>query len=127
MLRRYAPLRSRTRLRARALKPKRGRVEDRAYKRWVCANHPCLVANRLCSRWVEPHHVGRPRDDHRVVQLCSVHHRESPAAVHAIGRRAFERRFRINFEAAIAALNEEWQGSPPRRSDGGPKMEETTW
>lgn len=109
VLRRYAPLRSRTRLRARAVKAKRGLVEDRAYKRWVCANHRCLVENRLCCRWVEPHHVGRPRDDHRVVPLCSVHHREGPAAVHVIGRSAFEQRFRISSEAAIAALNQEWE------------------
>ena len=108
MLRRYAPLRSRTRLRTRALKPKRGRIEDRPYKRWVRVAHPCLVANRLCCRWVEPHHVGRPRDDHRTVPLCSVHHREGRAAVHVIGRRAFEARFRISFEAAIARLNEQW-------------------
>ena len=103
MIYRYAHLR---RFR---LKPRPGVVRDRDYLAWL-HTQPCIVASG-CSRWIEAHHVGHPRDDHRAVPLCSRHHRESRDAVHQLGRRAFERQFGISFEAAIIGLNDEYEAT----------------
>jgi hypothetical protein len=108
MLRRYEPLRRYTRPRPVALKPKRGYIEDQPYREWI-HTQPCTVHNGRCGRWVEMHHVGRPRNDRRGVPLCAALHRESPQAVHQIGRRPFEDRFGISFEAAIQGLNDEYE------------------
>jgi hypothetical protein len=107
MIRRYAPLRRYS------LKPRRGHVEDRPYLRWV-HTQPCIVHGEKC-RWVEAHHVGRPRNDRRSVPLCSTLHREGRESVHRIGRRVFETRFAISFEAAIAGLNGEYEVTHGRR------------
>jgi hypothetical protein len=114
MLRRYARLRSYTRPRPTALKPKRGYFEDPAYREWIHAQ-PCIVHDGRCGRWVEMHHVGRPRNDRRGVPFCAALHRTGPEAVHQIGRRAFEERFRISFEAVIEGLNEEYELRKARR------------
>jgi hypothetical protein len=108
MLRRYAPLRRYS------IKAKRGYIEDAAYRRWL-HEQPCIVHDGRCGRWVEMHHVGRPRNDRRGVPLCRPLHREGAQAVHVIGRRAFEERFGISFEAAIIGLNDEYQLTRGRR------------
>jgi hypothetical protein len=108
MIRRYTPIRRYS------LKPRRGAVEDRAYLRWL-HGLGCIVQHPNCSRWTEAHHVGRPRNDRRAVPLCAKHHREGPEAVHVIGRRAFEARFGISFEAAIVGLNDEWETTKGRK------------
>jgi len=104
--RRYAGLRRYTRPRAYRLKPRHGRIEDRAYLAWL-RTQSCVIQIG-CARWIEAHHVGRPRHDRRAVPLCALHHRESAEAVHVLGRRAFETRFGVSLEAAIAGLNEEY-------------------
>lgn len=106
MLPRYLPLRRFTRPRPIRLKLRRGMVKDPAYRRWI-HTQPCIVHGEKC-RWVEMHHVGRPRNDHRAVPLCAWLHRTGPDAVTDIGQRSFETRFEVSFEAAIAGLNEEY-------------------
>jgi len=107
---RHCPLRRRTWLRSKALKPKRGYVSDRAYREWL-HTQPCIVHGEACGRWVEMHHVGRPRNDLRSVPLCSGLHREGPDAVHRISRRAFEQKFTVCFEDEIRRLNEEYKAT----------------
>ena len=114
MLRRYARLRRYTRIRPFRLKLRRGRVEDRAYLAWL-HTQACIVHDGKCGRWVEAHHVGRPRNDRRVVPLCAWLHRTGPEAVTTIGRRKFEARFQVSFEAAIAGLNDEYEVTKGRR------------
>jgi hypothetical protein len=97
-----------TRPRPRRWKPRRGALADPAYRAWI-HEQPCIVHDGKCGRWVEQHHVGRPRNDRRSVPLCRALHRDGPQAVHVIGRRPFEQRFGISFEAAIAGLNDEYQ------------------
>jgi len=107
MLRRYTRLRSYTRLHSYRLKPRRGVVDDPAYRRWI-HTQPCIIHGEKC-RWVEMHHIGRPRSDDRGVPLCEWLHRTGPYAVTKIGRRAFEELFQVSFEAAIQGLNEEYR------------------
>ena len=113
-IRRYTRLRTYARPRAWREKPRRGHVEDRGFLAWLHIM-PCIVHHGLCGRWVEAHHVGRPRNDRRAVPLCSPLHREGAEAVHRIGRRAFETRFGISFEAAIQRLNDEYQTTKGRK------------
>ena len=113
MLRRYARLRTYAAIPRKRLKPRRGQVEDPAYRRWI-HTQPCIVHGEKC-RWVEMHHVGRPRKDRRGVPLCEWLHRTGPDAVMTIGRRAFEARFNISFEAAIQGLNDEYELTKGRR------------
>lgn len=103
MIYRYAPLR---RFR---LKPRPGVVRDRYYLAWL-HQQPCIIQTG-CSRWVEAHHVGHPRNDRRAVPLCSRHHREYSDSVHQLGRRAFEQKCGISFEAAITGLNDEYEAT----------------
>jgi hypothetical protein len=112
MLRRYTRLRTYTRLRPYRLKPRRGVVKDPAYRVWL-HDQSCIVHGEKC-RWVAMHHVGRPRNDRRGVPLCDWLHQTGPDAVTTIGRRAFEEKFQISFEAEITRLNEEYELSKGR-------------
>ena len=114
MLRRYTRLRSYSRLRPIRLKPRRGVVRDTGYLRWL-HGQPCIVHGEKC-RFVEAHHVGRPRSDDRAVPLCEWLHRTGPDAVTTIGQRRFEAKFGVSFAAAIAGLNEEYRLYKARRA-----------
>lgn len=125
MLRRYAPLRRYVRMRVRAIKPKRGRIQDEAFLAFVRAQ-PCLVHSPECKWRVEAHHIGRPRDDRRVVPLCAWHHREGPDAVHVLGAREFERKFNVDFRAAIRSLNVAWETKEAARKGAASDMRDST-
>jgi hypothetical protein len=107
VLRRYMQLRRYARIRPVRSKPRPGVVRDPDYRQWI-HTQACIAHAGKCGNWVEMHHVGRPRNDRRGVPLCRELHREGPEAVHRIGRRAFEARFGISFEAAIVGLNDEY-------------------
>jgi hypothetical protein len=81
-------------------------AHDRRYLAWLHAL-PCAVCG---TRPVHAHHVrvlGGRRDDRRAVPLCPLHHLwDGPESVHRLGRRGFEQRHGIDFEALIARLNE---------------------
>jgi hypothetical protein len=110
MLRRYSRLRTYARLKPYRLKPRRGAVDDPKLRAWI-HTQPCIVHGEACGRWVEMHHVGRPRNDRHGVPLCVWLHRTGPDAVTKIGRRAFEEKFNISFEAAIIGLNDEYDST----------------
>ncbi len=113
MIRRYSRLRVYARPRPIRLKPRRGVVNDPAYRAWI-HTQPCIVHGEKC-RWVEMHHVGRPRSDDRGVPLCEWLHRTGPDAVTTIGQRRFEAKFGVSFAAAIQGLNEEYALIKPRK------------
>jgi len=108
MLRRYSRLRTYTRLRPYRLKPRRGRIEDPAYLRWI-RSQPCMIGNRDCRGLSDPHHVGHlgqaRKNDYNAVPLCRVHHDE----VTKIHNGPFEERYGVSFSAAIQGLNEEYR------------------
>jgi hypothetical protein len=108
MLRRYAHLRTYTRLRPRRLKPRRGRIEDPAYLRWI-RSLACMIQDRDCRGSSDPHHVGHygqaRSNDYNAVPLCRVHHE----VAERINDGPFEERFGVSFSAAIQGLNEEYQ------------------
>lgn len=108
MLRRYARLRSYTRPRPIRLKPRRGRIEDPAYLRWI-RSLGCLIANRDCRGSSDPHHVGHfgqaRRNDHKAVPLCRIHHDENER----LNNQPFEEKYGIEFHAEIVRLQTEYQ------------------
>ena len=108
MLRRYTRLRSYVRPRPIRLKPRRGRVEDPEYLRWV-RSLPCLIGNRDCRGSSDPHHVGHfgqaRRNDHKAVPLCRIHHEENER----LNNVPFEEKYGLNFEAEIQRLREIYQ------------------
>ena len=105
----------RTRPRVKRNKPRRGGwLKDREYLAWL-HQQPCIVHNGSCTRWVEAHHVGHPRNDRRAVPLCALLHREGSEAIHRVGRRNFEIRFNLSLEAAITGLNEEYEVNRGRK------------
>jgi hypothetical protein len=108
MLRRYSHLRTYTRLKPYRLKPRRGRIEDPAYLRFI-RSHPCMIANRECRGMIDPHHVGHygqaRANDRRAAPLCRVHHDE----VTLIHNGPFQEKYGVSFEAAITGLNDEYQ------------------
>ncbi len=110
MLRRYSRLRSYTRLRPIRLKPRRGRIDDPAYLRWI-RSLACMIGNRDCRGSSDPHHVGHygqaRSNDHKAVPLCRVHHDEAER----INDGPFEEKYGVSFEAAIERLNEGYKRS----------------
>ena len=114
VIQRYSRLRVYARLRPKRLKPRKGQVDDPHYRAWI-HTQPCIVHGEKC-RWVEQHHVGRPRNDYRSVPLCEWLHRTGPDAVTTIGQRRFEAKFGVSFAAAIAGLNEEYRLYKARRA-----------
>jgi hypothetical protein len=111
VLPRYTRLRRFARIRPVRSKPRPGVIRDPAYRAWI-HTQPCLVHGWACGS-IEMHHVhdvGGPRNDRRGVPLCPILHREGPDAVHTIHQGPFEARFGMSFEAAIARLNDEYQG-----------------
>jgi hypothetical protein len=108
MLRRYSRLRSYTRLRPYRLKPRRGRIEDPAYLRFI-RSQSCMIANRSCRGQIDPHHIGRygqaRSNDRRATPLCRLHHDEAQL----IHNGPFEEKYGVSFEAAITSLNDEYQ------------------
>lgn len=62
------------------------------------------------------HHIreyGSARDDYRTVTLCAAHHIKGcgPNAVHELGRRGWQAKFGIDFDAEIERYNEQWRAS----------------
>jgi hypothetical protein len=108
MLRRHSRLSSHTRLRPYRLKPRRGRIEDRVYLKWI-RSQPCLIRNRECRGPTDPHHVGHfgqaRTNDYSAVPLCRRHH----DLAQQIHQGPFEERYGVSFAAAITALNEEYR------------------
>ena len=108
MVRRYTRLRSHTRPRPIRLKPRRGRIEDPAYLRWIRLL-ACLIGSRECRGSSDPHHVGHfgqaRRNDHRAVPLCRIHHDENER----LNNGPFEEKYGVDFEAEIIRLRAEYQ------------------
>jgi hypothetical protein len=107
MLRRYTRPRTYTQLRPVRLKPRRGRIEDPAYLRWI-RSQPCMIQNRECRGSTDPHHVGHfgqaRANDRNAVPLCRRHHDQCQQ----IHNRPFEERYGVSFSAAIQGLNDEY-------------------
>lgn len=86
-LNRYMPMRQSS------LKPKRGRVPDPGYLRWL-RNQPCAVPGCTAS-FIESAHIG-PRgfgvrcDDRQAIPLCAGHHRTRRDAHHVLGKQFWE-------------------------------------
>lgn len=110
MLRHYSRLRTYARLKPYRLKPRRGRIEDPAYLRFI-RRQPCMVENRKCRGQIDPHHVGHygqaRANDYNAVPLCRVHHDEATL----IHNGPFEDRYEVSFSAAIEGLNEEYRST----------------
>ncbi len=104
-LNRRKPLRSHTRLRPRARKPKAGTVEDAAFLAFV-HQQDCMVHGRNCPPFVgaipnrlEAHHIDHShKNARRVVPLCLAAHQYS------------ERKpSREEMEREVARLNALWE------------------
>ena len=108
MLRRYSRLKSRTRLRPYRDKPRRGRIEDPIYLKWI-RSQPCMIQNRECRGATDPHHVGHlgqaRTNDYNTVPLCRRHH----DLAQQIRQEPFEERYGVSFAKAITGLNEEYR------------------
>ena len=115
-------LRRHTRLRPRSRKPRKSTVKDKAYREWILTQSsivgfwqgvdllPMSYIEQSCISFkIEGHHVGRPRNDRRMVPLYYWLHRETPISVHGGGGdRAFQSRFSVDFEEHIKLLNERY-------------------
>ncbi len=93
-------------------KPRRGRVVDKEYLKWI-HTQPCLVTGEGA---VTAHHVrrfGEQKDDRRTVPLVARLHMlvcEEPG--HPCverGKRVFERHWNVDLEAAIVLYNEKYE------------------
>lgn len=108
MLRRYSRLRTYTRLKPYRLKPRRGRIEDRDYLRFI-RSQPCIISDRKCRGPIDPHHIGHygqaRANDRRAAPLCRLHHDEAET----ITDQKFEEEYGVSFEAAIIGLNDEYE------------------
>ena len=108
MLRRYSRLRTYTRLKHYRLKPRRGRIEDPAYLRFI-RSQACMISDRKCRGQIDPHHVGHygqaRANDRKAVPLCRLHHDEAQS----IHNWKFEEKYGVSFEAAIIGLNDEYE------------------
>ena len=118
MLRCCARLRKCIPIRQQRLKPRRGRIESPSYLRWI-RSLQCMIQSQDCRGGTEPHRVGRfgqgRANDYNAVPLCRRHH----DLTHQIRRVEFETRFDVNFEAAIARLNEEYANRRVASTNGG--------
>lgn len=93
--------------------PRKGRVIDRKFMGFM-AKLPCLVTNELPAT---THHVrfcGSPKSDRRTIRLVARLHmltNETPGepCIERIGKGAFEARYGIDIEAAIADYNEQYE------------------
>jgi hypothetical protein len=104
-------------------KIRRGPPRDPAYLAWIRT-----LACTICgSVWrVEAAHTGgdggisMKGSDYSCVPLCKYCHTAGGQAYHRIGKREFERKHGINFQALVKALNARWAaeqrgGEPPCR------------
>jgi hypothetical protein len=81
-------------------------VRDPEYLSWL-HTQPCIVTGR---RGVQAHHVDRPRNDRRSVPVIPEMHVHTPFSVHGGGgRRRFEERWSVDFEAEIRRLNQKYE------------------
>jgi hypothetical protein len=86
---------------------RKGPVRDEAYKAWV-RTLPSLVSGLTPC---EACHTGNDggmsmkANDYSCVPLTWFEHRE----YHQVGKRAFERKYRVSFAAAARRLNAEWR------------------
>lgn len=94
-------------IRAKRATPRKGPPRSEAYKAWI-RTLPSLVSGlKPC----EACHTGQDggmsmkASDYSCVPLTSTEHRE----YHRIGRRAFEKRYRVNFACACKRLNATWR------------------
>lgn len=93
-------------------KPRRGRLIDVDFVRWM-HSHPCLIegkAGHECSGPITFHHVreyGSPLNDRRGLALCAAAHLHDfgPDSIEH-GKRQFEAKFGINIKLEIAKYNE---------------------
>ena len=97
---------TRSPIKPRRSKPRRGRIVDTKYLAWMAAQ-PCLISGRRAT----VHHVrfcGSPKDDRRTLPLAPEYHmiQQGPrTSIEALGKAKFERRYKVNIEAAIVAYN----------------------
>jgi len=93
------PIQRRAPVRKRRVKPRRGRVSDRAFVSWVHENFGCLVAFAGgCGGPLTWHHVrdhGSQKDDTWGLLLCFAHHevQGGSESIEALGKEKWERRF----------------------------------
>lgn len=90
--------------------PRRTRVVDRNFMRWMHATQACLVTGKpVC----ELHHVrlraGDQKNDRRVVPLTADLHQHGKNAVEKIGDARFQAMFHLDFEDAIRRYNAEYE------------------
>jgi hypothetical protein len=89
------------------------RIQDSEYLEFVRSQGVCIV--RFCRRrMIEAAHIG-PRgrgtkaDDDQAVNICHFHHQAAPKSLHNLGRVAFSKLHRINFDEIISHLQEEYE------------------
>jgi hypothetical protein len=98
---------TRTPLKRRRSKPRRGRIVDKEYLAWM-ANQPPLVTG---PGRITIHHVrrfGEPKNDRRTVPLPASLHmiQDGPhTSIEALGKAKFEKRYGVDLEAAIVKYN----------------------
>jgi hypothetical protein len=116
-LKRGKPLQRRTRIKQRRTKPRRGRVRDPKFLRWLHQGHACIVPG--CQNTdIEAAHIGARGfgtkcDDREAAPMCGIeHHREGPESHHKLGRN-FWSHHGIDRDETIARLNREYE------SEGG--------
>ena len=90
--------------------PRRGRLTDKAYLAWM-AKQACMISGGRAT----VHHVrrcGEPKDDRRTLPLAPEYHmiQNGPrTSIEALGKAKFERRYRVNLEAAIVRYNRRYE------------------
>jgi hypothetical protein len=101
--------------------PRRGRVVDQKFIKWMHFEQPCLVkatrsitTKSQCQGTLTVHHVrtnGSPKDDRRVLKLCQAHHLHDfgPESIERLGKKEFEKRHGIDIEAAIREYNRQYE------------------
>ncbi len=104
---------TRSRIKPRRSKPRRGSEKDPAYREYILSL-PCLIAGKhICQGRVTGHHIrrfGSGRVDRRMIPLCAGAHLiqcGSDAIEH--GKRLWCERFGIDLEAEIVSLNERYE------------------
>lgn len=87
------------------------RKRDAKYLAWI-RTQPCAVNPGGCGGGIEAHHIredgqgglGTKPDDSRALPFCTYMHR----IYHSIGKRAFEQRMKVDLEAEIKRLNQQY-------------------
>jgi hypothetical protein len=108
---------TRSPIRKKRSKPRRGRVFDKDYVAWI-HTLPCAVSRRswaVCRGPVTAHHVrsfGSPKNDRHAIPLCQGHHLHDygPTSIERIGKARFEEIFALDLVALVNEYLERYQG-----------------